>query len=112
MTVPSGAGQRNVRGRDRQEAALEGERCEASCAAEGIRIPVPIEEHPDCRQVLLGGRRRVGAVMKLDVRRHVVRADCTELVDVPGLEPAEEAADVPVVRRPGVAVADVRGEEL
>ena len=44
VTVPGEAGQRHVRGRDRQEAALEGEQSEASCAAEASASPAPITE--------------------------------------------------------------------
>lgn len=72
----------------------------------------PVEEHPDCGEVLLGRRCCVCAGHLLDVAGDVVRADRGELMDVPDLEPTEEVADVPVVRGARVPVADVRGEKL
>ena len=72
----------------------------------------PVEEHADTGQVLLDRGRRPFRLQGLDVggdmhRLHILQPAKTAL-----LAPDEEGARRPGVGRPGVAVADIDGEEL
>jgi hypothetical protein len=72
----------------------------------------PVEQHADGRQVLLDRGCGVGFAQVLDVGCHMYRLDLLELVKASAFDPAEKIRDRSSVGLPGVAVADVGGEEL
>ena len=72
----------------------------------------PVEQHPDCGQVLLDGGLRVGAAELLDVGGHVHRRHSGKVVQTSLRAPGCEGLDGLEVGAAGVWVADVDGEEL
>jgi len=62
--------------------------------------------------VLLDGRLGHLALQRLDIGGDVERLDIGELTDPVAFDPAEELCDRPVIRHPGVLVADGGGEEF
>jgi hypothetical protein len=72
----------------------------------------PVEQHAHRRQVLLDRGRRVGLAQVLDVGGDVDRLEAAELAEAADLAPAEKLGNSPGVGVPGIAVADVGGEEL
>ena len=71
----------------------------------------PVEEHPECREVLLDARRRERGRELLDVGRDDHRLDLVES-EASALAPPGEAAHGREVGKAGVPVPDVGGEEL
>ena len=82
----------------------------------------PVEQHADCREVLLDGRpggcalfhcriAGVGHLQRFDIRSDMEGLDIDEPADAVLLEPGEERAHGPVIGHAGVVVPD-RGSEL
>ena len=72
----------------------------------------PVEQHAHRRQMLLDAGRRVRRPELLDVGGHMHGLEEPELGQPPALAPAEEVRNGQSIGLPGVAVADVGGEEL
>ena len=62
--------------------------------------------------MLLDGRLGHLALQRLDIGGDVERLDVDEPTDPVALDPGKELCDRPVIRHPGVLVADGGGEEL
>jgi hypothetical protein len=72
----------------------------------------PVEQHAQCREVLLDGRSSIPARQGLNIGRDVMRADGVERADAVPVEAGEEAAHRDAIGGPGVRVADVGSEEI
>jgi len=70
----------------------------------------PVEAHADRGEMPLDGRLRGRALQRLDIGGDMDRLDIGELPDLVALDPGEELRHRPVVRHPGVFVADGGGE--
>ena len=72
----------------------------------------PVKQHADAGQVLLDGRSRAHLAQLLDVPDHMHRLHVLDARDAFVLAPAQERARRLPIRRPGVLVADIHGEEF